>query len=91
MPSLCTAVKLLAGGCQLVYCYYQCHAIMAAEQARYDHVPILDGTPATPEHFEEEVLIYTHTYPDDKRKTVGPKLLAKFRQGSAERALVMTC
>ena len=89
MPSLCTTTKLLAGGCQLVYSFYQCYAIMAAEQARDDAVPTWDGTPATLEHYEEEVLIYNHTYPDDKRKTVGPKLLAKFRQGAADRALGM--
>ena len=60
---------------------------MVAEQAKLDYVPSWDSSPATLERFEEDVLIFVHSTEESKRGTCGPKLLQKFREGSAERAL----
>ena len=56
---------------------------MVAEPARLDFVPTWDSSTATLERFEEDVLIFVHSTAEDKRCTCGPKLLHKFREGSA--------
>ena len=62
-------------------------AIMVAERARLDYVPTWDSSPATLERFEEDVLIFVCSTEESKRGTCGPRLLHKFREGSAERSL----
>ena len=47
---------------------------MVAEQAR-DQVPEWDGQVNTLERFEEDVLIFTHAVPKERKVTIGPKLL----------------
>ena len=54
---------------------------MVAEPAR-DQIPEWDGQANTLERFEEDVLIFTHAVPKDRRVTLGPKLLQQFPKGS---------
>ena len=52
---------------------------MVAERAR-DQIPEWDGQANTPlrggcvDRFEEDVLIFTHAVPKDRKVTLGPKL-----------------
>ena len=48
---------------------------MVAEPAR-DQVPECDGQVNTLERFEEDVLIFTHAVPKNRKVTLGPKLLS---------------
>ena len=58
---------------------------MVAEPAR-DEIPEWDGQSNTLERFEEDVLIFTHAVPKDRKVTHGPKLLQQFPTGlSTER------
>ena len=50
---------------------------MVAEPAR-DQVPEWDGQAKTLERFEEDVLIFTHAEPKERKVTIGPKLLQQF-------------
>ena len=59
---------------------------MAAEPAR-DQVPEWDGQANTLEPFEEDVLIFTHALPKERKVTVGPKLLQQFPKGSPQREI----
>ena len=59
---------------------------MAAEPAGL-WIPEWNSSPATLESFEEDVLIFLHSTPEDKRATCGPKLLSKFKIASAERSI----
>ena len=59
---------------------------MVAEPAR-DWVPEWDGQASTLERFEEDVLIFTHTVPKERKVTIGPKLLQQFPNGSPQRKI----
>ena len=59
---------------------------MVAEPAR-DQVPEWDGQANIPERFEEDVLIFTHAVPKDRKVTLGPKLLQQFPKGSPQREI----
>ena len=56
---------------------------MVAEPAR-DQVPEWDGQANTLERFEEDVLIFTHAVPKERKGTIGPKLLRQFPKGSPQ-------
>ena len=58
--------------------------VMVAEPVR-DQVPEWDGQANTLERFEEDVLIFTHAVPKERKVTVGPKLLQQFPKGSSQR------
>ena len=58
---------------------------MVAEPTR-DQIPEWDGQANTLERFEEDVLIFTHAVPKDRKVTLGPKLLQTVSKGfSTER------
>ena len=57
---------------------------MVAEQAR-DQIPDWDGQASTLECFEEDVLIFTHAVPKERKVTIGPKLLQQFPKSSPQR------
>ena len=59
---------------------------MVAEPAR-DQVPEWGGQANTLERFEEDVLIFTHAVPKERKVTVGPKLLQQFPKGSPQREI----
>ena len=59
---------------------------MVAEPAR-DQVPEWDGQANTLERFEEDVLIFTHAVPKERKVTIGPKLLQQFPKGSPQREI----
>ena len=59
---------------------------MVAEPAR-DQIPEWDGQASTLERFEEDVLIFTHAVPKDRKVTLGPKLLQQFPEGSPQREI----
>ena len=59
---------------------------MVAEPAR-DQIPEWDGQANTLERFEEDVLIFTHAVPKDRKVTLGPKLLQQFPKGSPQREI----
>ena len=50
-----------------------------------DQIPEWDGQANTLERFEEEVLIFTHAVPKERKVTIGPKLLQQFPKGSPQR------
>ena len=56
---------------------------MVAEPAR-DQIPEWDGQASTLERFEEDVLIFTHAVPKDRKVTLGPKLLQQFPKRSPQ-------
>ena len=56
---------------------------MVAEPAR-DQVPEWDGQVNTLERFEEDVLIFTHAVPKERKATIGPKLLQQFPKHSPQ-------
>ena len=60
--------------------------VMVAEPAR-DQIPEWDGQASTLERFEEDVLIFTHAVPKDRKVTLGPKLLQQFPKGSPQREI----
>ena len=59
---------------------------MVAEPAR-DQILEWDGQANTLERFEEDVLIFTHAVPKDRKVTLGPKLLQQFPKGSPQREI----
>ena len=59
---------------------------MVAEPAR-DQAPEWDGQATTLERFEEDVLIFTHAVPKERKVTIGPKLLQQFPKGSPQREI----
>ena len=59
---------------------------MVAELAR-DQKPEWDGQANTWERFEEDVLIFTHAVPKERKVTIGPKLLQQFPRGSPQREI----
>ena len=59
---------------------------MVAEPAR-DQIPEWDGQANTLERFEEDVLLFTHAVPKDRKVTLGPKLLQQFPKGSPQREI----
>ena len=59
---------------------------MTAEPAR-DQIPEWDVQANTLERFEEDVLIFTHAVPKDRKVTLGPKLLQQFPKGSPQREI----
>ena len=59
---------------------------MVAEPAR-DQIPEWDGKANTLERFEEDVLIFTHAVPKERKVTIGPKLLQQFPKGSPQREI----
>ena len=58
---------------------------MVAEQAK-EWIPSWDGQASTLERYEDDVLIFLHSVPEDKRATVGPRLLQQFQLGSPQRS-----
>ena len=56
------------------------------EPAR-DLIPEWDGQANALERFQEDVLIFTHAVPKERRVTIGPKLLQQFPNGSPQRAI----
>ena len=61
---------------------------MAAEPAR-DQIPEWDGQANTLERFEEDVLIFSHAVPKDRKVTLGPNLLQLFPKGSPQREICL--
>ena len=60
---------------------------MVAKPAR-DLIPEWDGQANTLERFEEDVLIFTHAVPKERRVIIGPKLLQTVSKGfSTEREI----
>ena len=59
---------------------------MVAEPAR-DQVPERKGQADALERFEEDVLIFTHAVPKERKVTVGPKLLQQFPKSSPQREI----
>ena len=59
---------------------------MVAEPAR-DQTPEWDGQANTLERFEEDVLIFTHAVPKERKVTIGPKLLQQFLKSSPQREI----
>ena len=59
---------------------------MVAEPAR-DQIPEWDGQANTLECFEDDVLIFTHAVPKERKVTIGPKLLQQFPKGSPQREI----
>ena len=57
---------------------------MVAEPAR-DLISEWDGQANTLERFEEDVLIFTHAVPKERRVIIGPKLLQQFPKSSPQR------
>ena len=57
------------------------------EEPPRDHIPEWDGQAHSLERFEEDVLIFTHSVPTERRNTIGPKLLEQFPKGSPEREI----
>ena len=57
---------------------------MVAEPVK-EWIPYWDGQASTLERYEDDVLIYLHSTPEDKRDTVGPRLLSQFQPGSPQR------
>ena len=57
--------------------------VMVAEPAR-DQVPEWDGQASTLERFEEDVLIFTHAVPKERKITIGPRLLQQFPKSSPQ-------
>ena len=51
---------------------------MVAEPAR-NQAPEWDGQANTLERFEEDVLIFTHAVPKERKVTIGPRLLHRGR------------
>ena len=49
-------------------------------------IPAWDGQASTLERYEEDALIYLHCFPEDKRTTVGPRLLSQFPLGTPQRS-----
>ena len=60
--------------------------VMVAEPAR-DQVPEWDGQANTLERFEDDVLIFTHAVPKERKVTIGPKLLQQFPKGFPQREI----
>ena len=58
---------------------------MVAEPAKDTWIPSWDGAASSLERYEEDVLIFLHSTPEDKRTTVGPRLLSQFPAGSPQR------
>ena len=58
---------------------------MVAEPAKEFWIPSWDGAASSLERYEEDVLIFLHSTPEDKRTTVGPRLLSQFPAGSPQR------
>ena len=52
-----------------------------------DQIPERDGQANTLERFEEDVLIFTHAVPKERKVTVGPKLLQQFPKSSPRREI----
>ena len=59
---------------------------MVAEPVR-DQVPEWDGQADTLERFEEDVLIFTHAVPKERKVTVEPMLLQQFPKVSPQREI----
>ena len=62
---------------------------MVAEPAR-DEIPEWDGKASTLERFEEDVLIFIHVVPKERKVTIGPRLLQQFPKGSPQGDLLGT-
>ena len=59
---------------------------MVAEPAKEFWIPSWNGDASSLERYEEDVLIFLHSTPEDKRTTVGPRLLSQFPTGSPQRS-----
>ena len=59
---------------------------MVAEPAR-DQIQEWDGQASTLERFEEDVLIFIHAVPKERKVTIGPRLLQQFPKGSPQREI----
>ena len=60
--------------------------VMVAEPAR-DQIPGWDGRANTLERFEEDVLIFTHAAPKERKVTIGPRHLQQSPKGSPQREI----
>ena len=56
---------------------------MVAEPAR-DQIPEWDGQAHSLERFPEDVLIFSHSVPKERRNTIGPEVLQQFPKGSPQ-------
>ena len=59
---------------------------MVVEPAR-DQIPEWDGRANTLERFEEDVLIFTHAVPKERKVSTGPRLLQQFPKASPQREI----